>query len=108
VARYGVELSVLAQLVEAELGKPASEVDLFVIDEIGKMELFCPQFVEAVPRLLSGPVPAVATVAMKGGGLIAEVRARPDGRLVEVTDQNRVGLAEELEAWVRGQHGREV
>jgi uncharacterized protein (TIGR03067 family) len=32
------------------------------------MELLCPQFVDAVPRLLRGPVPVVATVAVKGGG----------------------------------------
>ena len=43
------------------------------MDEIGKMELFCPAFVEAVPRLLEGSFPVVATVALKGQGLIAAV-----------------------------------
>lgn len=39
---------------------------------------------------------------MNGGGLIAEVKARPDVRLVEVTAENRDSLPAELEAWVRG------
>src|SRR5262249_35929080 len=52
VGRYGVETAALAQLVVTELGRPAEEVDLFVVDEVGKMELFCREFVDAVPRLL--------------------------------------------------------
>src|SRR3954453_17081234 len=36
--KYGVESATLAPLVEAELVRPAGEVNLFVIDEIGKME----------------------------------------------------------------------
>jgi nucleoside-triphosphatase len=65
------------------------------------MELFCPAFVEQVPQLLDGPVPVVLTVAQKGQGLIAQVKARADVRLVTVTDETRDGLPEELERWVR-------
>ena len=101
VGRYGVEVANLARMVEAELGRPAGGVGLFVIDEVGKMELLCPEFVEAVRRLLDGPVPVVATVALRGGGLIAAVKARPDVQLVGVTQENRDGLPAELEAWVR-------
>jgi nucleoside-triphosphatase len=105
VGRYGVEPASLAPLVGAELAGPAGVFDLFVIDEVGKMELLCREFVEAVPRLLGGPVPVVATVAMKGGGLIAEAKARQDVRLVEVTAGNRDALPADLETWVRGQLG---
>src|SRR5262249_55900867 len=102
VGRYGVEPVALAPLVEAELGKPAGQVDLFIVDEIGKMELLCPVFDETGRRRLDGGVPLVATVALKGEGLIEEAKARRDARLVEVTPANRDGLPAELEAWVRG------
>jgi nucleoside-triphosphatase len=101
VGKYGVEPTALVPLVQAELGGQAGEVDLFVVDEIGKMELFCGEFVDAVRRLLDGPVPVVVTVAMKGDGLIAEVKARKDVRLVGVTPENRDSLPAELAAWVR-------
>jgi nucleoside-triphosphatase len=65
------------------------------------MELLCPDLGDAVPGLLGGPVPVVATVALRGGGLIAAAKARPDVRLVGVTEGNRDGLPVELEAWVR-------
>jgi nucleoside-triphosphatase len=65
------------------------------------MELFCPAFVAAVPRLLDGSVPVVATVALKGQGLIAAVKGRPDVHLLHVNDDNRDGLPDELECRLR-------
>jgi len=56
------------------------------------MECHCPQVIEAVCRLLEGPVPLVASIALRGGGLIAEVKKRPDMQLAEVTDANRQEL----------------
>jgi nucleoside-triphosphatase len=101
VGKYGVEPGALVPLVEAELGRATGEADLFLIDEIGKMELLCGEFVDVVRRLLDGPVPVVATVALRGGGLIAEVKARKDVRLIEVTPENRDRLPGEIEVWVR-------
>jgi nucleoside-triphosphatase len=101
VGRYGVEVAAPAQAVEAELGGAVGEEDLFVIDEIGRMELLCPEFEDAVWRRLDGPVPVLATVALKGVGLIAGAKARPDVRLAEVTPQNRDSLPAELETWAR-------
>ncbi len=100
VGRYGVEAEHLEPLVQEEL-VGAGEVAAYLIDEVCKMELFCPAFVEAVPRLLDGAVPVVLTVAQKGRGLIGQVKARPDVRLVTVTEANRDGLPGELERGVR-------
>jgi len=41
------------------------------------MELFCPALVAAVPRLLDGSVPVVATVALKRQGLGRKNELRP-------------------------------
>jgi len=65
------------------------------------MELFCPAFVEVVPRLLDSAVPVVLSVAQKGQELIAQVKARADVRLVTVAEINREGLPEELERWTQ-------
>jgi nucleoside-triphosphatase len=100
VGRYGVEPDQLAPLVQAEMAR-LDAVDVFLIDEVGRMELLCPAFVGVVPRLLDGAVPVVLTVAQKGQGLIGQVKARADVRLVTVTQENRDRLAEELERWVR-------
>jgi nucleoside-triphosphatase len=88
-------------VVQAELTDQPGEADLIVIDEIGKMERTCPSFVEVVPRLVDSGVSVVATVALHGPGLIAQVKARDDVQVVEVAGHNREQLPQELERWVR-------
>jgi nucleoside-triphosphatase len=100
VGHYGVEPEQLQPLVQEALVGVA-EVDVYLIDEVGRMELLCPDFVVAVPRLLDEAVPVVLTVAQKGQGLIAQVKARGDIQVVTVTKENRDGLPEELDRWVR-------
>jgi nucleoside-triphosphatase len=100
VGRYGVEAEQLEPLVQEEL-PGTGPVDAYLIDEVGKMELFCPAFVELVSQLLDGAIPVVLTVAQKGQGLIEQVKARADVRLVTVTGENRDDLPGELERWVR-------
>ncbi len=76
-------------------------MDAFLIDEIGKMECHCPQFVTTMRRLLCEPTPVVSTIALRGGGFIAEVKNRPDVQVVEVTQGNRQALPGQIAAWVK-------
>jgi nucleoside-triphosphatase len=103
VGRYGVELDAFDSLVRAELGKSANAVDLFVIDEIGKMECLSEVFVQAATTVLGGPVPVLATIAARGGGLISQVKARLDVEILTVSAENRDRLSEHLLARLRPQ-----
>jgi hypothetical protein len=42
----------------------------------------------------------VATIALRGGGFIAEVKQRSDVQVLEVTQANRQALPGEIAAWV--------
>jgi nucleoside-triphosphatase len=101
VGRYGVDPEGFAPLVRAELERRPDEVDAFVLDEIGKMELHSAPFVAAVRRVLDNPAPVLATVARKGRGLIAEVKGRPDVQVLPVTAENRDRLPAALAHWLR-------
>jgi nucleoside-triphosphatase THEP1 len=46
--------------------------------------------------LLDSETPVLGTVALKGGGFIAEVRVRSDVTLFEVTTKNRQHLVLEI------------
>jgi nucleoside-triphosphatase len=96
VGRYGVDIAALEAIVRAELCIDANEVDVFIIDEIGKMECCSDFFIAAAGRILAGPTPVLATIAAKGGGLISGVKARRDVQLLTVTPDNRDNLADEL------------
>lgn len=99
VGRYGVNLGGFESFL-ADLDLNGSSAQLVFIDEIGKMECLSPRFIELTRELLGSRKTVVATVAMKGGGFIAEVKGRPDCEIREVTAANREKLVEELTDWI--------
>lgn len=99
VGKYGVDVAAIDRLAEDAL-RPGDEVDVHLIDEIGKMECLSERFVEAVERLLQSDGPVVATIGRKGSGLIASAKGRADVDLWEVTESNRDALPERIVAWL--------
>jgi nucleoside-triphosphatase THEP1 len=60
---------------------------VFVVDEIGKMEVTSKSFVRAIQKIIESNLPLVATVAEKGSGFIEEIKAQ--GNIYTVTKANR-------------------
>jgi nucleoside-triphosphatase len=76
------------------------DVELIVIDEIGKMELFSNRFRTLVRDVLNSDKQMLASIALEGEGFIREIKQRSDIHLLEVIQVNRDRLAEELvEEW---------
>jgi len=94
IGRYGVDVAGFEGLV-LPLLEPG-RAGLYVIDEIGKMECLSPAFRRMVAALLDSEAPVLGTVALRGGGFIAEVKARGDVALYEVTVKNRDRLCDEI------------
>jgi nucleoside-triphosphatase THEP1 len=94
VGRYGVDVPGFESLALPLL--EAGRAGLYVIDEIGKMECFSQAFCDSVRALLDSETPVLGTVALKGGGFIAEVKARNDVAFFEVTARNREQLINEI------------
>lgn len=93
VGRYGVDLVGF----EAFLDRiPWDRSDLVIIDEIGKMECFSSKFRHRVETLMNREITFLATVAMKGTGLIREIKARENITLYELTRNNRDHLATQI------------
>lgn len=88
VGKYGVDVGGFESDVVPVLDAARNDVQLFVIDEIGKMECLSQRFVAAVRGLFASQRPVLATVAQKGGGLIAEVKSLPGTRLFSLTREN--------------------
>ena len=69
---------------------------LAIIDEIGKMECFSARFRNVVLELLDSERWVIATIALKGGGIIEEIKRRQDMRLFEINFGNRESLVTEI------------
>jgi nucleoside-triphosphatase len=69
---------------------------LVIIDEIGKMECFSARFRKVLLELLDSGRWVIATIALKGGGIIEEIKRRQDIRLFEINLENRESLVTEI------------
>ncbi len=100
VGKYGVDLEGFDQFLETlqMFNRPPR---LVIIDEIGKMECLSTKFRGLVAALLNALAPVIATIAMKAGGFIDEVKHRGDVQLYEVTSQNRDTLLPYIAGLVR-------
>lgn len=88
VGRYGVDVAGFENFIDRI---PFSNLrkNLVMIDEIGKMECFSERFKSLIVTLVESNPIFIATIAMKGGGLIEEIKQRADIRLLRVTRKNQ-------------------
>ncbi len=96
VGKYGVDITGFEESVVPILDVEQTDVELFVIDEIGKMECFSEKFVAAVRRLFASEKSVLATVAQKGAGLISEVKNYPNTELFNLTSAGREKAVAEI------------
>jgi len=88
VGKYGVDTAGFEAFLETlELLNP--DVELIVMDEIGKMECFSKRFRTLVSDALNSDKQVLATIPLKGYEFIQEVKKRSDVHLFEVTHGNR-------------------
>ena len=105
VGRYGVDVAGLDEIAEETLA-PDDGTDVYLVDEIGKMECFSVKFRAAMRSLLNSEQPLVATVALRGSGFIAEVKDRVDVEIWEATRENRDEMPDQIVRWVDRRHAR--
>jgi len=85
VGKYGVDVAGFEESVVSALDIERTGAELFIIDEIGKMECMSEKFVAAVRRLFASDKSVLAAVALKGAALISEVKNYPGTKLFNLT-----------------------
>ena len=101
VSRYGVNLRDLEQIGVVALRRAVAETDYVVVDEIGKMELFSEEFRQAVTEAIESDKPLVGSVMMNRNSWVDELKALPTVTVLEVTRDNREGMAQHVLDLVR-------
>lgn len=99
VGRHGVDVAAIDAVSDAVLGLDP-EVDVYLVDEIGKMECLSPRFVARMRALLDSDKLVVATIARTGSGFISQVKDRRDVELREVTVRNREACVGSVLSWI--------
>ncbi|HEX2228009.1 MAG TPA: NTPase [Candidatus Binatia bacterium] len=96
VGKYSIHIEEFENLVLRHVDMLATPADLYIVDEIGKMELLSGRFRNKIIELLGQPINLLATLSKKGDGLIDQIRRRRDVEIIEVTRKNRDELPDEL------------
>lgn len=100
VGKYGVDLNVLERIGVPAIEKAINdeEIDVIIIDEIGKMEMLSEKFCEVVTDALDSDKPILVTLHKKSRTpLLQDIRRRDDIRILEVTAVNRNLLPYKIE-----------
>jgi nucleoside-triphosphatase len=91
VGKYGVDVPSFEDYLD-NVGFEDPDAGIVVIDEIGKMECLSSKFRRLALEILADDRPLIATIALHGGGLIADIKARADVHLITLTRANRDAL----------------
>ncbi len=90
VGKIGVDIAKFDSVAIDAIKNACETCDIIVIDEVGKMEVESPAFVETVREALDCDKPMILTLHKKSRNpLLQDIRRRDDVRILEVTPTNR-------------------
>ncbi|KAH9662362.1 AAA domain-containing protein [Citrus sinensis] len=99
VGRYKVDVASFEAIALPEL-QVGADTDLFVIDEVGKMELFSSSFFPAVLRILESNIPVLASIPAPKSGrdipAVARLRNHPGATIFTLSPGNRDSLKDNI------------
>ncbi|MEM3586439.1 MAG: NTPase [Candidatus Jordarchaeaceae archaeon] len=97
VGKYGVISENIKKIGVKGLIQAIEKADLIVIDEIGKMELFAPEFVTAVRETFNSPKPVLGTIGKNiQHPFINEIKKRKDVNILNLTRNNRDDIYQKI------------
>lgn len=99
VGRYRVDVQAIDRAAQEHLALDP-QTEIYLVDEIGKMECYSGEFVRRMQELFDSEKTIIATIGRQPGGFMAAVRRRPDAELWEVTQLNREALVDRVLSWL--------
>ena len=101
VSRYGVDVSAIEDVGVTALQEAMASDQVVIVDEIGKMELFCQAFKETVRRAVEGKSSLLGTVMKGHHAWIDDLKAKEQVTVWEVTAANRDELPARILSWLK-------
>jgi nucleoside-triphosphatase len=96
VGRYGVDVESIQRVGVMALRRAMAANQIIIVDEIGKMELFCETFKEVVIAAVNGKNPVVATAMSGSHPWVDALKAMHQVDVWPVTKGNRDRIPESI------------
>lgn len=106
VGKYGVDIKALEEVGVPSIERAITDenIDIIIIDEVGKMEMLSENFCKAVIAALDSDKPILLTLHKKSRSpLLQDIRRRDDIRILEVSPVNRNLLPYKIEKIMKDQ-----
>ncbi|GBD11082.1 Nucleoside-triphosphatase THEP1 [bacterium HR23] len=100
VGRYGVDREALERVGVMAVRRALATATVVVVDEIGRMELCSPAFIQVVEDALAQGAPLLGTVMQKPHPFADRVKSAPGVRVLEVLPTNREEVRAEALRWL--------
>ncbi|MFN3974812.1 MAG: nucleoside-triphosphatase [Dehalococcoidia bacterium] len=101
VGRYGVDKETLEKIGVAALREAVKTRSLAVVDEIGRMEMCSPAFIQVLEEALKGGIPILGTIMQKPHPIADRVKSAPEVRVLEVLLATREKVFQEVVEWLQ-------
>lgn len=101
VSKYRVDVGAVERIAVTALRRAIREGTPAVVDEVGKMELACNAFVDALLEVVEADIPVLGTMHVGRGAVTNRIRERQDTTVVEITRENRDTLPARLAQMMR-------
>ncbi len=105
VGKYFVDVDSIDNILDYIINGNKTKPQIFLVDEIGKMESFSEKFRAWIESLLSGSIPLVATIALGGNQWINSLKNYPDTEVFTLTLENRNSFFKQLYKIINDQIG---
>ena len=100
VGRYGVDVAAIDRIGVAAVRAAIDQKPIVIIDEIGKMEMFSPQFQAIVLKAVSSPKIVIAAAMIDNPPWVAALKSLPNVTVWEVTKENRNEMVKQALEWI--------
>jgi nucleoside-triphosphatase len=100
VGKYGVDVESLNRVGVVALRQAAEQCGLVVVDEIGKMELFSPDFRATVLELIKNGKRVLGTIMLKANPWADAIKRQPQVNLVTVTRASYHQVLKDIHNWL--------
>lgn len=97
VSKYGVDLKALDSVVSESLEKAIQKKkSVFVVDEIGAMEIFSKKFCAVISELLNGNFVVIGTIIKRSFPFTDKIKSMPNVTVIEVFRDNQEAVIQEV------------
>jgi nucleoside-triphosphatase len=100
VSKYYVDVRAVNRIM-SQFIKGYENSDIFIVDEIGKMELYSEKFKKAIQKILDSKKPVIATIALSRDPFIDSIKKRNDSKVFHLEKGNWKSVFDNIRTSIR-------